>query len=205
MKKLLFISILLVLAIYVFRETVYKPYLWKEAMETPEHKLKLGSFVFSKQRDENGNSGTAKKYFVFKVTEINGDYVRFSIVRKLSEKGTNKSSDFSMPRETYRSFKRNIKKVTVTGILREDLNKEGGHTANDYLLEKYPSLKKSLYYYEEIPKTEENINEPKEYFNLVYSKEKIIEKRKLIPYIVSDNNIPELARHLSQRVCVILN
>ncbi|KAF2326409.1 hypothetical protein [Flavobacterium ginsenosidimutans] len=206
MKKLLLISILAVLVIYVFRETVYKPYLWKKTMETPEHKLQLGSYIFSKQRGVNGSQSTEKKYFVFKVTEINGDYVRLSVIRQLSKKGNPKSSDFSMTRETYRSLKRNIKKTKITGILREDLTKEGeAYTVNDYLLNKYPSLKESQFYYEEIPKAEININTPKDYFNLIYSKEKIIEKRKLIPYTILDNDVPQLARQLSQRVCLILN
>ncbi len=206
MKKVLLISILVLLVIYAFREIVYQPYLWKKAMLTPEHKLQIGSFLFSKQVGSNGSQSSEKKYFVFKVTEINGDYVRLSVVRQLSEKGKPKSSDFSMTRETYRSLKHTINKITVTGILREDLYKEGnGTTLNDYLIHKYPDLKRSRYYYEELPKEETNINSPVNYFSLVYSKEKIIEKRKLIPYVIREGQTPELAKELSERVSLILN
>ncbi|WP_128414691.1 hypothetical protein [Flavobacterium sp. Root901] len=205
MKKLLLISILII-ACYAFREIVYKPYMWKKAMNTPEHRLQIGSFLFSKQTGSNGSQSTQNNYFVFKVIEINGDYVRLSVIRQLSEKGQLKSSDFSMTEETYRSLKQNIKKTTITGILRDDLYKEGAdYTINDYLLNKYPSLKKSRFYYEELSKAEKNMHFPTQYFTLVYSKEKIIEKRKLIPWIINNDSKPELAKSLSQKVSLILN
>ncbi|CAC9974767.1 hypothetical protein [Flavobacterium panici] len=206
MKKLLLISILVLAVFYAFREIVYKPYMWKKAMNTPEHRLQMGSFLFSKQTGSNGSQSSQFNYLIFKVVEINGDYVRLSPIRQLSEKGKLKSSDFSFTRDTYHSLKLNIKKLTITPILRNDLYKEGAtYTVNDYLLNKYPSLKKSRYYYEELSESEKNIHSPAEYFTLVYSKEKIIEKRKLIPWIINNSDKPELAKSLSQKVSLILN
>ncbi|SHG28662.1 hypothetical protein [Flavobacterium defluvii] len=206
MKKLLFISIIVLVFFYAFREIVYKPYMWKKAMNTPEHRLQMGSFLFSKQTGSNGSKSSQTNYLIFKVVEINGDYVRLSAIRQLSEKGKLKSSDFSFTRENYRHLKKNIKKLTITAILRTDLYKEGAtYTVNDYLLNKYPSLKKSRYYYEELSEAEKNVHLPREYFTMVYSKEKIIEKRKLIPYIIDNTNEPELAKNLSQKVSLILN
>ncbi|SEO15228.1 hypothetical protein SAMN05444671_0850 [Flavobacterium sp. CF108] len=206
MKKLLLISILVLAVFYAFKEIVYKPYMWKKAMNTPEHRLQMGSFLFSKQTGSNGSQSTQTNYLIFKVVEINGDYVRLSAIRQLSEKGQNESSDFSFTRNTYHSLKQNINKLTITGIPGNDLYKEGAnYTVNDYLLNKYPSLKKSRYYYEELSNSEKNILSPTEYFSLVYSKEKIIEKRKLIPWISNNNGSPELVKSLSQKVSLILN
>ncbi|KOP39711.1 hypothetical protein APR43_00045 [Flavobacterium sp. NLM] len=180
--------------------------MWKKAMNTPEHRLQMGSFLFSKQTGSNGSQSSQFNYLIFKVVEINGDYVRLSPIRQLSEKGKLKSSDFSFTRETYRSLKLNIKKLTITAIPRNDLYKEGPtYTVNNYLLNKYPSLKKSRYYYEEFSESKKNIHSPAEYFTLVYSKEKIIEKRKLIPWIINNSDKPELAKSLSQKVSLILN
>ncbi|RED22574.1 hypothetical protein BD847_3204 [Flavobacterium cutihirudinis] len=205
-KKVLFVSILMLFVIYALREIVYKPYMWQKAMHTPEHRLQMGSFVFSKQDVSSSTQSGNYNYLIFKVIEINGDYVRLSPVRKLLEKKQPKTSDSSFTRETYRSLKLNINKLEVAGIHHEDLHKiKTNFTLNDYLLEKYPSLKKSQYYYEEVSPNEKNINIPSKYFKLVYSKEKIIEKRKLIPYRITDSETPELAKELSQKASFILN
>lgn len=205
-KKILFVSILMLFVIYALREIVYKPYMWEKAMHTPEHRLQMGSFVFSKQDVSNNNQSGNYNYLIFKVIEINGDYVRLSPVRKLLEKKQPKTSDSSFTRETYRSLKLTINKLEVAGIHHEDLSKiESKFTLNDYLLEKYPSLRKSHYYYETLSATEKNINTPSKYFKLVYSKKKIIEKRKLIPYVITDSETPELAKELSQKASFILN
>lgn len=203
MKKALFVSILMLFVFYACREIVYKPYIWKKDMKTPEHRLQMGSFVFSKQDPLDSNQSGGYNYLIFKVIEINGDYVRLSPVRRLLEERQPKFSDSSFARETYRSLKLNINKLEIAGISREDLSKEKPNfTLNNYLLEKYPSLKKSHYYYEELPPASKS---SAKYFKLVYSKEKIIEKRKLIPYLVTDGDGPELARELSQKASLILN
>jgi hypothetical protein len=82
---------------------------------------------------------------------------------------------------------------------------------NNFLLEKYPSLLESRYYFEEIPENKKNLpipvdyNELQEYFSLVYSKDEIINKGKLVPWVLNNNTTPELAERLSQNIDLILN
>ena len=211
MKKIILITLAFIALFYAFKQLVYKPYIWKKAMNSPEQKLQLGSFIFSKQRGSNGSQSYQTNYFIFKVTEINADYVRLSLIRQLSEKDKLKSSNFSTTKESYKDLKKKIKTITITGILKEDLYKEGAsYTLNDYLLDKYPSLKKSRYYYEDIPMNKKNIPLPtdpyelQDYFNLLYSREKIIAKGKLVPWRL-DHNIPELSPRLSEEIDLILN
>ncbi|PBJ16057.1 hypothetical protein [Flavobacterium sp. ACN6] len=201
MKKVLFAGLLIIIILYAFRQLVYNPYKWKKAINTPEHKLQLGSFIFSKQRGSNGSQSMQTNYFIFKVIEINGDYVRLSVIRQLSEKDKIRSG-FSTKKEAYKDLKESIQKVTITPILPEDLYKgSSSFTINDYLLDKYPSLQKSRYYSEDVKSS----TDPREYFSLVYSKEKIIAKGKLVPWIISNSDKPELAERLSENIELIVN
>nr|WP_294786776.1 hypothetical protein [uncultured Flavobacterium sp.] len=202
MKKILLLSLIVVIVLYAFKQLVYNPYKWKKAINTPEHKLQLGSFIFSQQRGSNGSQSMQTYYYVFKVIEINGDYVRLSVIRQLSEKNNLKSSDFSTTKQAYNDLKNSIQKITITPILPEDLYKEDtSFTLNNYLLTKYPSLKQSRYYYEDVKLATDS----QEYFSLVYSKEKIINKGKLIPWVLNNSVTPELAERLSQNIDLILN
>lgn len=202
MKKILLLILLVIIALYAFKQFVYNPYKWKKAISTPEHKLQLGSFIFSQQRGLNGSQSMQTYYYVFKVIEINGDYVRLSVIRQLSEKNNLKSSDFSTTKQAYNDLKDSIQKITITPILPEDLYKEdSSFTINNYLLTKYPSLKQSRYYYEDVKLATDST----EYFSLVYSKEKIINKGKLIPWVLNNSVTPELAERLSQNIDLILN
>lgn len=214
MKKIILISVIVVIAFYVLKEKVYKPYMWKKAINTKEHQLQLGSFIFSKETGINGSQSYQKYYFVFKVTEINGDYVRLSVIRQLSQKDNLKESDFSTTSDQYKSLKQNIKNLTITPVLSEDLYKGDGQrfTLNQYLLNKYPVLKQSAYYYEDIPEESknkpmpENPNELEMYFSLVYSKKEIIENRKLVPWTMTNsfNGKPSLSQY-SKNIDLIVN
>jgi len=211
MKKILLISVVLIVVFYVFKIWVYKPYMWKKAMNNPEQKLQLGSFIFSKQRGSNGSQSYQTHYFIFKVTEIKDNYVRLAVVRQLSEPEKINASDFSTSKEVYQDLKKNIKNITITGILKEDLyTGNTSYTINDYLLSKYSSLKKSRYYYEDITDRKNNslpsdVYELRDYFSLVYSKDQIIKKGKLVPWTLNSNNIPELSERLSEDIELILN
>ncbi|MFG4004056.1 hypothetical protein [Flavobacterium aquidurense] len=214
MKKIILISVIVVIAFYVLKEKVYKPYMWKKAINTKEHQLQLGSFIFSKETCINGSQSYQKYYFVFKVTEINGDYVRLSVIRQLSQKDNLKESDFSTTSDQYKSLKQNIKNLTITPVLSEDLYKGDGQrfTLNQYLLNKYPVLKQSAYYYEDIPEESknkpmpENPNDLEMYFSLVYSKKEIIENRKLVPWTMTNsfNGKPSLSQY-SKNIDLIVN
>jgi hypothetical protein len=130
----------------------------------------------------------------------------------LSQKDKLLQSDFSTTKEAYKDLKQNIGNTKITGILKEDLYKAGpSYTLNNFLLEKYPSLLQSRYYFEEIPENKKNLpipvdyNELQEYFSLVYSKDEIINKGKLVPWVLNNNTTPELAERLSQNIDLILN
>ena len=211
MKKIVLISVVLIVVFYAFKIWIYKPYIWKKAINNPEQKLQLGSFIFCKQRGSNGSQSYETHYFIFKVTEIKDDYVRLSVVRQLSKPNKINASDFSTSKEAYQDLKKNIQKITITGILKEDLYKgDASYTINDYLLSKYPSLKKSRYYYEDIAERKDDllpsdVYELQDYFNLVYSKDEIIKKGKLVPWILSSNNKPELSERLSENIDLIRN
>jgi len=214
MKKILLISVFVVIAFYVLKEKVYKPYMWKKSLNTKEHQLQLGSFIFSKETGINGSQSYQKYYFVFKVIEINGDYVRLSVIRQLSEKDNLKESDFSTTSDQYKSLKQNIKSLTITPILFDDLYKGDGprFTLNEYLLNKYPVLKKSRYYYEDIPEDSknksmpENPNDLEMYFSMVYSKKEIIENGKLVPWTMTNSfNGKPLLSNYSKNIDLIIN
>ncbi|MEZ0129877.1 peptidoglycan-binding protein, partial [Flavobacterium sp. LBUM151] len=103
------------------KQFVYKPYAWKKAINSPEHKLQVGSFIFSKKRGSNGSQSMQNYYFAFKVIEINGDLVRLSVIRKLSDKNNLLQGDFSTTKEGYKNLKENIQNLTITGILTKKL------------------------------------------------------------------------------------
>lgn len=213
MKKIILISLLVISVFYILKQFVYKPYAWKKAINNPEHKLQLGSFIFSKERGSNGSQSMQNYYFAFKVIEINGDLVRLSVIRKLSDKNNLLQSDFSTTKEGYKNLKENIQNLTITGILTEDLYKIDGatYTINDYLISKYPDLKKSRYYYQEIPEDKKNTAIPTNpddlimYYDLVYSKEEIIKNGRLSPYTMTNRSKAEIDTGLSQDIDLILN
>ena len=213
MKKIIFISLLIIAVFYVLKQFVYKPYAWKRAINTPEHKLQVGSFIFSKKRGSNGSQSMQNYYFAFKVIEINGDLVRLSVIRKLSDKNNLLQGDFSTTKEGYKNLKENIQNLTITGILNEDLYKIDGatYTINDYLISKYPDLKKSRYYYQEIPEDKKNTAIPTNpddlitYYDLVYSKEEIIKNGRLAPYSMVNRRKGEVDTGLSQDIDLIKN
>jgi hypothetical protein len=190
--------------------------MWKKAMNTKEHQLKLGSFIFSRQRGTNGSQSSQNYYFVFKVVEINADYVRLSVVRRLSKKDVITESDFSITSKQYKALKENIEDLLITPILTEDLYKGDGpsFTLNAYLLQKYPNLNSSPYYYEA---NSEGIKDKllkektivADYdFSLIYSKKEIIEKARLTPYIIDQYgalNKPVLSPQYSNSIDLIKN
>lgn len=214
MKKIILISVITLIVFYLIREKVYKPYIWKKAINTKEHQLQLGSFIFSKETGINGSQSYQKYYFVFKVTEIHGDYVRLSVIRQLSQKDNLKQSDFSTTSDQYKSLKQNIKSLTITPILFEDLYHGDGprFTLNEYLLNKYPVLKQSTYYYEDIPEASKNKGIPKNpndlemYLSMVYSKKEIIEKGLLVPWTMTNSfNGKPLLSNYSKNIDLIIN
>lgn len=214
MKKILIISLLALISIYSFKKMIYNPYIWKQTINSPEHKLQIGSFIFNKTTGVNGGSQSIRTdYYIFKVIEINGDHVRLSVVRQLSKNNTILQSDFSTTKENFEYLKKHINKITITGILTKDLfvgNYEP-YTVNDYLLKKYPSLEKSRYYFEDIPEEMKNLplptdnNKLQDYFSTIYSKKEIIENGKLALWVLNNSNNPELAKRSAEDIDLIQN
>lgn len=214
MKKTLIIIVIALIAAYVVKRMVVDPYLWKKAIATPEHALKLGSFVFSKRRGHNGSQSMENQYFILKVTEIQGDYVRMAVIRKLKAGDQIVQGDFSTTKRAYEEAKGNIKNLVITGISRDDLyGRRTGHDPlqiDDYLLEKYPALKTSRYYFEDVPENKRNRPVPgdrmerEEYFTLVYSKKEIIEHGRLVGWILNNSPEPELS-NIVENIDLILN
>ena len=214
MKKTLLIIVIALIAVYVVKRMVVDPYLWKKAIATPEHALKLGSFVFSKRRGHNGSQSMENQYFILKVTEIQGDYVRMAVIRKLKAGDQIVQGDFSTTKQAYEEARGNIKNLVITGISRDDLyGRKTGHDPlqiDDTLLEKYPALKTSRYYFEDVPENKRNRPVPgdrmerEEYFTLVYSKKEIIEHGKLVGWILNNSPEPELS-NIVENIDLILN
>ncbi|KAB8043734.1 hypothetical protein [Janthinobacterium aquaticum] len=213
MKKMLLIVVLAAMALYAFKIWAYDPFMWKKAMKSPEHALKPGSTIFANYRASNGSQSTVRKYFIFKVTEINGDHVRLSVVRQLSEAGKPLQSDFSTTEHDYQALKKTINSLAVTGILREDLYRKDSepYVLNDYLKAKYPALNTSRYYFEELPAAHKNQPVPNEqfqrseYFSLLYSKKEIIEHGRLAPWVISNGPEPEIFHRMAEDIDVIIN
>ncbi|WP_394774176.1 hypothetical protein [Flavobacterium sp.] len=214
MKKIILIAVIVLAILYFLKQKVYNPYMWKKAINSEEHQLKVGSFIFSKETGINGSQSYQKYYFIFKVIEIDGDYVRLSVIRQLSQKDNLKESDFSMTSDQYQNLKQNIKSLTITPILSSDLYKGDGEPfiLNDYLLNKYPVLKQSRYYYEDIPTESKNKGLPENpadlemYFSLVYSKKEILKNGNLIPWTMTNsfNGKPSLSQY-SKNIDLIIN
>ncbi|MGK5025792.1 hypothetical protein [Janthinobacterium sp. RB2R34] len=214
MKKILLVFIVAVIALYAFKRLVVEPYLWKRAISTPEHQLQMGSFIFSKQSGHNGSQSMENQYFIFRVTEIQGDHVRLAVVRQLRAGDQIVEGDFSTTKKAYGELKDNINSLVATGISRDDLY--GRRTGRDplqidaYLLEKYPALKTSRYYFEDVPAYRRNRPVPQdqmersEYFSLVYSKKEIIEHGRLVAWILNNSPEPELSNR-SEKIDLILN
>lgn len=216
MKKILIVGIVALIALYAFKRMVVDPYLWKKAIATPEHALKLGSFVFSKRRGHNGSQSMENQYFVFKVTEIHGDHVRLAVIRKMQQGKEIVTGDFSTTKQGYAQLKDTVRSLLITGISRDDLfSRSRSHDGSPYildayLLEKYPALNTSRYYFEDVPENQRNRPVPDdqmermEYFTLVYSKKEIVEHGRLVAWILNNSPEPELS-NIVEDIDLILN
>ena len=216
MKKTLLIIVIALIAVYVVKRMVVDPYLWKKAIATPEHALKLGSFVFSKRRGHNGSQSMENQYFVFKVTEIHGDHVRLAVIRQMQQGKEIVTGEFSTTKEGYAELKDTVRSLLITGISRDDLfsrnrSRDGSpYKLDAYLLEKYPALNTSRYYFEDVPENKRNRPVPgdrmerEEYFTLVYSKKEIIEHGKLVGWVLNNSPEPELFND-PEKIDLILN
>ncbi|MNG24015.1 hypothetical protein D3C84_1086900 [compost metagenome] len=121
-------------------------------------------------------------------------------------------SDFSTTKDSYNNLKQNIHSITITPILSEDLYKgDASYIINDHLLEKYPVLATSRYYYEDLPEERKkvvlstNLDDLNNYFEMIYSKKEIIKNGKLVPYTLNYNNEIQLSGQVEENIELILN
>jgi hypothetical protein len=184
------VSLFVLLGVFYLLKNQYDKIIWQKSIKTAEHQLQLGSYIFSKSMQSTGNQSHEMGYFVFKVVHLDKDFVKLAVVRQLSLKDNVQDSDFSTSSEQYKAFKNTVNNTTITAIQAEDLYKGNGQdfVLNEYLLNKYPALNKSRYFYEDVADALKNKPAPTEvmqltdYMNLVYSREKIIKNGKLYPY-----------------------
>lgn len=212
MKKILALILLGLVVTYVVKQMVYQPYMWKKAIASPEHRLQLGSFIFTNSMEHNGSQSRERRYTIFKVVEIDGDHVRLSVVRQLSSP-TGPLSGFSTNASEYASLKKTINHLTITRIAMLDLyGDKGSHQMNDQLLAKYPALKTSRYYFEddtelrkEAAERMEMVADREASLGLVYSEEQIISNARLVPWVFNNSTTPELAPALAKKIDLIVN
>ncbi|MGU3375020.1 hypothetical protein [Chryseobacterium sp. M5A1_1a] len=219
-KRLILIGLLALFGLFFFMKKQYHQFLWSRAVNTPEHKLQVGSFIFSKKMLPDGGSQWYKmNYYIFKVVRIKGDFVRVAAVDQLYTSNNELSADSGLSQpEEYENLKKNMAHITVTGILTEDLYMRGGeYILTEDLKEKYPGLHKSRYYYEEMSGKQKNMPIPKHKINdienwlgITYSLEHIVKNGELVPYTLTDDFdnysiIPHLAPNYSIDIEIINN
>lgn len=210
MKKKVLVSILLVTIIFVLYKLVYKPFIWQKTINSKEHKLQVGSYIFSKNLISNTDAFTRSKYYFVKiVTEIKGDYVRLANIQKLHLLNDVQHSLPSKNDNYYNNLKSTIDTIKFTVINLDEnvinVNKP------DNLLKYYPILKTQPFYYtvgyaNKIIPLDARGNPVSDYFDAVYSKKEIIENAKLVRYTLTNqfNGIPVLY-DLDEKIEIIVN
>ncbi|WP_316804474.1 hypothetical protein [Pedobacter nototheniae] len=205
------IIILIAIACVSVPATIYiGRYLWSRAVVSPEHRLQVGSFIFSKQKREKiSYPFNYTDYAIFKVLKIDGDLV---IVAGVNVEGLAKKEDgdsFVDEAGIYKKFKENIASALVTGVLPEDFS----DLSRKALLSKYPGLSKSNYWYEELREYERGGVRPTDrselslYVGGAYSAKAIIEERRLRSYsdILTDDGKPDLSPFEGDKIDLIIN
>ncbi|MCT2562119.1 hypothetical protein [Chryseobacterium herbae] len=219
-KTVILTSLLVLIGLFFVLKKQYNQYVWRKTIVTPEHKLKVGSIIFSKElRVDGGSQWYKMNYSLFKVIRIKGDFVRIAPIDKLYTSRDLSADNDLPPAAEYEYMKNNIGRTIVTGILREDLYANGAPpfilTAD--LKKKYPSLFKSRYYYEELSEKDKNTSIPKNkitdienWLGLTYSVKQIVEHGVLVPYTLTDNFenyslLPYLADGYDIKIDLIIN
>ncbi len=211
MKRKILIALATTIVLIVLYKLVYKPFIWQSQMKSKEHKLQVGSYIFSTNEIANANtfiSETHKRVQI--VTEINGDYVRLATIKKVN-----------LPKEILQSYppnninyydnlKNTIATDTITAISMEfrDYHNED---ENRYLLRYYPMLMEFPLYYDtgfanKKPSLDARGFTKDEYFDDVYSKKEILKNGSLVSYTLTNqfNGIPVLY-DLGEKIELIVN
>lgn len=210
MKNKIFKITMLILAILALYKLVYKPFLWQKTIKSNQHKLQIGSYVFSVNEISNGDTFTRSNYFfVHIVTEIKGDYVRLAAVQKFINPGEQINSLPSKNDDYYNNLKSTIDTIKFTAV---DLDENVINVNKpDNLLKYYPILRTQPFYYtvgyanKPIP-LDARGNPISDYFDAVYSKKEIIENAKLVRYtLTNQNNGIPILYDLGEKIDLIIN
>lgn len=210
MKKKILVSILIIATIFVLYKLVYKPFIWQKLMTTKEHKLQVGSYIFSTNSISDTDTYTSILYhFVHIVTEIKGDYVRLAAVQKFTNPEDQINSLPSKNDNYYNNLKSTIDTIKFTAV-DVDENVINVNKPNN-ILKYYPIVKKQPFYYtvgyanKPIP-LDARGNPTSDYFDAVYSKKEIIKNAKLVRYDLTNqfNGIPVLY-DLGEKIELIVN
>ncbi len=210
MKNKIFKISLLILTILALYKLVYKPFLWQKKMQSKEHKLQVGSYIFSVNEISNGDTFTrSNHYFVHIVTEIKGDYVRLAAVQKFINPDDQINSLPSKNDNYYNNLKSTIDTIKFTVI---DLDENVINVNKpDNILKYYPIVKKQPFYYtvgyanKPVP-LDARGNPISEYFDAVYSKKELLKNGSLVMYDMTNqfDGIPVLY-DLGEKIELIIN
>ncbi|SHF47618.1 hypothetical protein SAMN04488522_1021415 [Pedobacter caeni] len=191
-------------------------------MASKEHKLQVGSFIFSKGEtlDVGGGNYFRTHHYnaIHRVIRIDGDLVKVVplVLWSFEDKPIATEDDFETYTKAYELLKKNITTMTITAVDADDLYREEGTDSASHtqgLLKKYPQLRKSYYWYAALSPSKANIPVPRDRENLqlylmgVYSAKGIIKNRKLARYndILPDDNIPEYFENSGDDIDLIIN
>jgi hypothetical protein len=210
MKKQIFILGVIFLTLFVLYKLVYKPFLWQKKMQSKEHTLQVGSYIFSVNEISNGDTFTRSNYyFVHIVTEIKGDYVRLAAVQKFTNPEDQINSLPSKNDNFYNNLKSTIDTIKFTAVDVDENVINVNKTEN--ILKYYPIVKKQPFYYtvgyaNKLIPLDARGNPVSDYFDAVYSKKEIIENTKLVRYdLTNQNNGIPVLYDLGEKIEIIVN
>lgn len=181
------VSMIAAVSLFLYLKKKYNQRLWNEAMASPDHQLQTGSFIFSKRTEVQSKQ---IDYSIFKVIRIDGEYVKLAGIRQLADH--NNSNSLLMTAEQYEIIKNNIQQVVITGISAMDFPQKANIPLTEEVLDRYPDLNKSGYYFEDLSPNEkikplpDDIAGCQDDMKLVYSAEHIIKNGRLRLYSLTD-------------------
>ena len=121
MKTKIIVFCVAILTFIALCKLVYKPFVWRNTMNSGAHKLRLGGYIFTEGTKHNGSQSFEKSYTIFKVMDIKDDYVRLAVVRKFYTSKNAHDGYFSADKYTYENAKDSMNNEIVTPVLSADI------------------------------------------------------------------------------------
>ncbi|WP_062111562.1 hypothetical protein [Collimonas pratensis] len=124
----------------VFSSATHKPIFWMS--QTAEKELGVGSYIFTIVRRDNGSQSNYDAPNIFRVTEIDNDFVFAEDVLDATINSGEDRPNTGITEAKYRSFKNKIKAEKVVAINEDfDLNYSKGIDTLLEMLKKDPTIK----------------------------------------------------------------